>query len=559
MHCVAKILYRTALPAIVALLAAGATPAGNKDRDLYVAAKKEYDVVGRTKPTAQTRPRWEKLGERLEKIAQDFPRSAYADDALYHAGKVYDELYRFDRRDSSLVLALRSWRALFARYPKSPFALEGRYRLAENLEDGMGDFTEARKEYLALAENYPKSDWGIQARKRVDALNARAKAEAEKKEQARAAAAPAGKALLSQIRHTSSPSYTRVTMELSSEVRYEAHALQEDPAKGLPPRIYVDLQGSRLGLDPTRPIAVQDGLLRQVRAAQFSPDVVRVVLDMSSLTEYRTFLLPDPYRLVVDIQGKENGGQSPAPEKRPELVSLPAGKKPAIAGLRKIVLDPGHGGKDPGAVGVNGLAEKDIVLTVAKKLAEKLRRELGVEVVLTRKEDTFIALEDRTAIANAERADLFISLHVNASPNAEARGLETYYLNNTDDEAALRLAARENATSRKNVSDLQFMMSDLTQNLKLEDSISLAHRLQGSLVSQMNQRSGEVRDLGVKKALFHVLVGAHMPSVLVELFFVSNRSDARALANEAYLDDIAGALLAGIKKYSESAQVAKKL
>jgi len=280
---------------------------------------------------------------------------------------------------------------------------------------------------------------------------------------------------------------------------------------------------------------------------------------MNSLTEYRTFLLPDPYRLVVDIQGRENGGQSPAPGKRPESVSLPPDKKPVIAGLRKIVLDPGHGGKDSGAVGVNRLAEKDIVLSVARKLAEKLRRELGVEVVLTRNDDTFIALEDRTAIANAERADLFISLHVNASPNAETRGLETYYLNNTDDEAALRLAARENATSRKNVSDLQFMMSDLTQNLKLEDSISLAHRLQGTLVSQMNQRYGEVRDLGVKKALFYVLVGARMPSVLVELFFVTNRSDARALAKEAYLDGIANALLAGIKKYSESAQVAKKL
>jgi N-acetylmuramoyl-L-alanine amidase len=558
MRQVAHILARTLLLAVVALLAAGATPAGNKDRDLYVAAKKEYDVIAKTKPTAQTRGRWEKLGERLEKFALDFPRSAYADDALYHAGKVYDELHRFDRRDISLTLAIKSWRALLARYPKSPFAPEGRYRLADNLEGGMGDVAEARKEYLALAENYPKSEWGIQARKRLDALNARAKAEAEKKEQARAPAS-GGKALLSQIRHTSSPSYTRVTMELSSEVRYEAHVLEEDAAKGLPPRIYVDLQNSRLGLDPTRPIAVQDGLLRQMRAAQFSPDVVRVVLDMSSLTEYRTFLLPDPYRLVVDIQGKENGEKPTTPEKRPELVSLPRSKKPAIAGLRKIVLDPGHGGKDPGAVGANGLAEKDIVLSVARKLAEKLRRELGVEVVLTRKDDTFIALEDRTAIANAERADLFISIHVNASPNAEARGLETYYLNNTDDEAAIRLAARENATSRKNVTDLQFTLSDLTQNLKLEDSISLAHRLQGSLVSQMSQRYGEVRDLGVKQALFYVLVGARMPSVLVEAFFVTNRSDARALGKEAYLDDIADALLAGIKKYSESAQVAKRL
>ena len=199
MRRVPSICYRMLLPAIVALLASGAAPSANRDRDLYFAAKKEYDVVTKAKPTAETRAKWEKLGERLEKIAQDFPRSSYADDALYHAGKVYDELRRFDRKHSSLALALKSWRALLARYPKSRFGPEGRYRLADNLEDGMGDVTEARKEYLALAENNPRSDWGIQARKRVEALDARAKAEAEQKEQARAAA-PAGKALLSQIR-----------------------------------------------------------------------------------------------------------------------------------------------------------------------------------------------------------------------------------------------------------------------------------------------------------------------------------------------------------------------
>jgi N-acetylmuramoyl-L-alanine amidase len=370
-------------------------------------------------------------------------------------------------------------------------------------------------------------------------------------------AAQPAKAVLSQIRTASTESRTRVTLELSSEVRYETHALKEDSSKGLPPRIYVDLIGSRLGMDASRPIVIQDGMLRQVRAAQFSPEVVRVVLDMNGAGSYRASVLSDPYRLVLDIQGKENGDRVAVAEKKKEPVVESKNGKPAAPALRKIVIDPGHGGKDPGAIGVGGIAEKDIVLAVAKRLALKLKREMGVEVVLTRDDDSFVDLKDRTAIANTEKADLFISLHVNASPNAEARGLETYYLDNTTDEAANRLAARENAVARGSVTDVQFILSDMIQNLKLEDSITLANRLHASVVSQVGRRYGEVRDLGVKKALFYVLVGARMPSVLVELFFVTNKSEARALSKEGYQEAIADALFDGIKRYQESAQVVK--
>jgi len=370
-------------------------------------------------------------------------------------------------------------------------------------------------------------------------------------------AAQPGKAVLSQIRYASTESRTRVTLELSSEVRFETHALKEDASKGLPPRIYVDLMGSRLGADAKQPISIQDGFLRQVRAAQFSPEVVRVVLDMSSVGSYRTSVLSDPYRLVVDIQGRENGDRAALAEKKKEPAPEAKTAKAPVPGLRKIVIDPGHGGKDPGAIGIGGIAEKDIVLNVAKKLALKLKKEMSVEVVLTRNDDSFVDLKDRTAIANAEQADLFISLHVNASPNADARGLETYYLDNTTDEAANRLAARENAVARGSVTDIQFILSDMIQNFKLEDSITLANRLHASVVSQVGRRYGEVRDLGVKKALFYVLVGARMPSVLVELFFVTHKSEGRALAKDGYQDAIAEALFDGIRKYQESAQVVK--
>ena len=365
------------------------------------------------------------------------------------------------------------------------------------------------------------------------------------------------RALVTKIRHRSSGSYTRVVMELSNGVQYATHTLGEVPLKNLPPRIYVDLIGARLASGTTREIPVRDRLLRRVRIGQFSPDVVRVVLDTKSYTDHNAFLLLGPHRLVIDIYGRRNGGKRAAIDKR-EMIRPQEGKA-ATGRIRKIVLDPGHGGRDPGAIGPRRIAEKDIVLSIAKKLARKLRKKMKVEIILTRKDDSFVPLEDRTAIANAENADIFISLHTNAGPSRRMRGIESYYLDNTTDEATIRLAARENATSRRNVSDLQYILSDLTQSSKLEDSISLAHNLQSSLVSHMRRRYRKVKDLGVKKGLFYVLVGARMPSVLLEVFFVTNRYEGRALTRSSFQNAIVESLYRGIKRYLESPVVNKNL
>ena len=366
-------------------------------------------------------------------------------------------------------------------------------------------------------------------------------------------------AVLRRIDYSSPAGSAKIVLELSKEVPYETRLLKEDPGKKLPPRIYVDLFGARLHTDAGRPIFIQDGLVRQVRTGQFSQDVVRVVLDMNAQGSHKVYALQEPFRLVVEVQALTGGPDRTGVQRKEERVSPGRSKKSGSEWLRKIVLDPGHGGKDPGAIGWGGVMERDVVLALAKKLARKLKKEMGVEVTLTRQDDTFIPLEDRTAIANAENADLFLSLHVNASPNPKARGLETYYLDNTDDEAAIRLAARENATSRRDISDLQFILSDLIQSSKLEDSVSLAHHLQGAVVSHMGQRYGGVVDLGVKKALFYVLVGARMPSVLAEVFFITNKVEGRNLTKPAYQNAVVNALYQGIKKYRDSALVAKNL
>jgi N-acetylmuramoyl-L-alanine amidase len=393
--------------------------------------------------------------------------------------------------------------------------------------------------------------------------------EEDKPSPASGAGQPSGKAQVTGLRFLSWNGYTRIMVDLSREAQYQVRRLEEDPARGMPPRIYIDILGARLALASKEPIAVDDGLLRQVRLGQYSGDTVRVVLDMNSLRDHKAFMLADPYRLVIDVYGAKALDRAAAKQlpltsasngrQAVSKVSNPTNPSPVRSGLRKIVLDPGHGGKDPGAIGPGGIAEKDLVLAIAKKLADKLKNEMGIQVVLTRKDDRFVPLEDRTARANSEDADLFISLHMNASPNVEAKGIETYYLDNTTDEAAIRLAARENATSRKNISDLQFILSDMTQNMKLEDSITLANRVQNSLVSGMTKVMADVKDLGVKKALFYVLVGARMPSVLVEMFFITNRGEGRAMSQGSYQDAMVEALFEGIQRFSQSNLVAKTL
>ena len=378
--------------------------------------------------------------------------------------------------------------------------------------------------------------------------------------------ATGSKVLVTGVRSTSSDGNARITVELSQETRFEVRQLLDDSGKGAP-RVYVDIFGARLALASKRPVEADEKLVRQVRIGQYSADVVRVVLDLQNRTAHNAFMVSGPHRLIIDVAGEKTAEAPYQPGSRVNEVAArgrqPTNKTAASTsvsnGLRKVVLDPGHGGKDPGASGPGGIAEKDIVLSIAKKLALKLKAEMGTEVVLTRKDDRFVPLEDRTLLANSEDADLFISLHVNASPNIDAKGIETYYLDNTTDEAAIRLAARENATSRKNISDLQFILSDMMQNMKLEDSITLAHRLQTSLVSGMSKFMGDVKDLGVKKALFHVLVGARMPSVLVEMFFITNKTESRVMADAGYRDAMVNALFEGIQKYAQSNLMAKTL
>jgi N-acetylmuramoyl-L-alanine amidase len=215
----------------------------------------------------------------------------------------------------------------------------------------------------------------------------------------------------------------------------------------------------------------------------------------------------------------------------------------------RIVIDPGHGGHDAGTIGPNGLEEKDIVLDVAKRLGKLLQTRLSADVIFTRQNDTFIPLETRTAIANQEQADLFVSIHANSSRDEDARGVETYYLNFTSNAASLEVAARENAASDKSIHELQDLVKKIALKEKIEESREFATDVQRSLHGSLAHKNPEIRDRGVKKAPFVVLIGANMPSILAEISFVSNPTDERKLDTSEYRQRIAESLFKGIAKY----------
>jgi N-acetylmuramoyl-L-alanine amidase len=217
--------------------------------------------------------------------------------------------------------------------------------------------------------------------------------------------------------------------------------------------------------------------------------------------------------------------------------------------IGKIVIDPGHGGHDTGTIGPNGLEEKDLVLDVSRRLGKLLDSRLGAEVVYTRKDDTFIPLETRTSIANQEQADLFVSVHANSSHDQDARGVETYYLNFTSSPQALEVAARENAVSEKSIHELQDLVKKIALKEKIEESHEFASDVQQALHTGLAAKNPGIRDRGVKKAPFIVLIGANMPSILAEISFVSNPGDERHLASPQYRQRIAESLYRGISKY----------
>jgi len=649
-------------------------------------AREHFATAERMREALNGRPRADRTRRDYQRVLNAYrliylgaPASAKADPSVVAVAETLVEMGRRFNDDKILNEAIEQYKFLRREYPGSRYRFDGLFTIGEIYKDDLNDSEAARGTFQEFLRRYPHNRLADDARQAIVELDQKAQAErvaearrAKEKKQsgkngsnksakelsgndhaslAHSSIAPSGKdespaaraerlPRVTGIRHWSTPDYSRVAIDLESNVKFESRRIDS------PARILFDLPDTKLASTLVgKSFDVDDGFLKKLRVAQFAPGSTRVVLEVDNLADYDAFLLPNPYRLVIDIRGKDirgkdihgkeihgkeiqgKSGRVTQPEdalgtgssnvpttsasetvavtKAPATVvkkiveaddddtvasstvarrnvaeakrgALPGRKsssgkavvaslsvreaKPTAGGDRsliralglkigKIVIDPGHGGHDTGTIGPNGLEEKDLVLDVGRRLGKLLETRLGAEVVYTRKDDTFIPLETRTAVANQARADLFVSIHANSSRDAAARGVETYYLNFTSSPEALEVAARENAVSEKSIYELRDLVKKIALKEKIEESREFAGDVQESLHSGLAAKSPAIRDRGVKKAPFIVLIGANMPSILAEVSFVSNPTDERRLETAEYRQRIAESLYRGIAKY----------
>jgi N-acetylmuramoyl-L-alanine amidase len=688
-------------------------------REHFTAAERMREALNGRPPADRTRRDYQRVLNAYRSVYLGAPASSKADPSVVAVAETLVEMGRRFDDDKILNEAVDQYKFLRREYPGSKYRFDGLFTIGEIYKDDLNDADAARSTFQEFLHRYPHNRLADDARQAITELDVELKRQAQA-EKAAAAQKVAGKKQpeksgnnkdaravdssvsmadsgkdkssesspghlprVTGIRHWSTPDYTRVAIDVESDVKFSSQRLDG------PARIFFDLRGTKLASTLVgKSFDVDDGFLKKVRVAQFVPGRTRVVLEVDNLSDYDAFLLPNPYRLIIDIHGKngrakqikdgdagdiasasaegmippkalpKTAGTEVDDEAQP-LETTVASKKPpttvvkkiveaddddpepsaapAVAGKRnaqdlkgqalaarnavaktpaidelnsdadssdggsaaiqsdpvpgpkplralasgrpgsgsdfdihearptaggdrsliralglkigKIVIDPGHGGHDTGTIGPNGLEEKDLVLDVGRRLGKLLETRLGAEVVYTRKDDTFIPLETRTAVANQARADLFVSIHANSSHDPDARGVETYYLNFTSSPEALEVAARENAVSEKSIYELQDLVKKIALKEKIEESREFAGDVEQSLHTGLAAKSPGIRDRGVKKAPFIVLIGANMPSILAEISFVSNPTDEHHLETSEYRQRIAESLYRGIAKY----------
>ena len=519
--------------------------------------------------------------------------------SLYMTAKIYRGMFAQFKVPLDLENALNNFLELADIYPGHTLADDALYEAAECSLLLKGKEKLAQDLYSKVVTIYPQGDQYEKARARLKKPDKETAPPTTTAELSTSAELPDSAiknlTLISPVKYWSSTGYSRIVIQTAAPVSFTAGMIEK--SNNQPRRLYVDFSKSYVPAKSRIPIAVRDGLLKQVHSSQTGENTVRVVLDLQSLSEYKIFSLSDPFRVIVDVHGaisETQNVQIPAiaqtipppssPLKTPNIkttqpdeeegkraiISLTEQKKRSAQtesdrslkgghreklslaqqlglGIRKIVIDPGHGGKDPGAMAF-GLKEKDIVLKISKKITKILNNTYHYEVVLTRTKDIYLPLEERTAIANTHKSDLFISIHINAHADQASGGIETYFLNLATDANAMRIAARENASSTHSIGELQDILVSLMKNSKIDESSRLAGFVQTNLVSGLG-RSYKPRDLGVKQAPFYVLIGAEMPAILAEISFITNPDEAKLLQDDQYLNKIAEQLAAGIVAY----------
>ena len=539
-------------------------------RDKFLSAWKDFHALVKNERKGKYRSFWLDLEKRFMDVYKRAPGSSDAPKALYYAARANEELGKRSYLRSDFQKSVAYYERVLSRFPSHGWADDCLYRKAYIEWKYLKDPDRAVADLDRLLKEHPKGDMVANARKlRREIPGNEIAASPKHTEKPTSTSTLKGRVnnRLLKIRHQSSDDYTRIVLDLDKEAHFRFQMLNPDQKLGKPYRLYVDLEGTRVGDGVEPEVTVADGILRRVRSAQFRTDTTRVVLDFQDLQKYNVFALDNPFRIVIDVSAadkaavaearKRNEAQRAATAKageRPDLTLPPDSKSRAGELIEQlglsigtIMIDPGHGGKDPGASGSGGLREKDVNLRFALMLGEMLQRK-GFKILYTRTTDVFIPLEERTAMANVQKADLFISIHCNAHRSRKISGFETYYLNLASNKDAVRVAARENAVTTKRISDLQFILTDLMLSSKMKESKDLALLVHSGIITGV-QKHYTVTDHGVRTAPFYVLMGAKMPAILVELGYLTNPTERKRLDSKTYLSRQARALVEGIVAY----------
>jgi len=471
-------------------------------KDKYYNAEACYKKLRHNPKKQKYRDKWLGCIEKFEAVYHHDPKGQWAAAGLYMSGQLYQELYKRSIKTSDQEMAIDIYERIITDFPESKYKQKADYALR--------GISYKKPSKIASKKEMPEK--GVE-KVEEDSIDAEI-------EKLTSKPLPAEKDLKGSIsmeakilglRYWSNPSYTRIVVDADNEVSYTHRLLKKDTSIKKPQRLYIDLNNSKLGKDITKVVPINDNLLIDARAGQYASNSVRVVVDIKSFETYKIFSLKNPFRIVIDVWGTVDKPAEPLIEVSKKNAKIPPGAlaKQLALGVRRIVIDPGHGGRDYGAPGyLKGVHEKDVVLKLARRLAKKIRKELGCEVIMTRNSDRNLTLEERTAIANTKNADLFISIHTNAVRDRRAFGIETFFLNLATDNDAILVAARENATSTKNISDLETILTDLMQNAKINESSRLAVHVQKSMDLHLRNHYSRIKSKGVKQAPFYVLLGA---------------------------------------------------
>ena len=526
----------------------------------YEAAKNELAKLEKDSERSGFRHEWEKVERLFLELSKDAKGWANEPAVLYRIALVRDGLSSRSLNKADCKAAAESYEAVAKRFPKSALADDSLLAAARLRMGRLGDEQGGKRNLERILSDYPRGDMATDARALLSGKSPDA-AKGEADEPSRPTRAPESakrfaaqkQAVLRQVSWKSEGNQATVTIEFDRETAWEHQFIQGDSRTGRPSRLYIDVDNSCAD-EKVRPGARISGkVLSRIRVDLSVKGRTRVIVDFDTVQRYDVDAdKGKPYRIIVKASSSSKGLPGGTDANAPVPVRTPAKPPKDIVeqlGLTvsTIMIDAGHGGKDPGAMD-NSITESAIALDVAKIVAELLREE-GFKVLFTRSKNNFIPLDDRTQMANNSKADLFVSLHVNANADPSINGIETYYLDLASTSSAAKVASRENSVSEKNLSDLQFILTDLMLSAKTQESRSLASVVQSSLVKRVSRGGFGSPDNGVRSAPFYVLMGARMPAVLIELGYCTNSAEAKRLGTARYRRILAEGIVEGLTGY----------